>query len=51
MQVIASKDSILKEFHGQLKEKDDAYVKMLKQQQEDIATLLDRMHEVCCLPL
>ena len=46
MQVVASKDLVIKEFHAQLKDKDDAYVKLLKQQQEDIAVLLDRMHEV-----
>ena len=46
LQVVASKDLVIKEFHAQLKDKDDAYVKLLKQQQEDIALLLDRMHEV-----
>jgi hypothetical protein len=43
MAVIASKDGIIREFHGQMKEKDDAYVKLLKKQQEDIATLIVRL--------
>jgi hypothetical protein len=43
--VVTSKDNLIREFHNQMKEKDDTYVKLLKQQQEDIATLLDRMHQ------
>ena len=42
-EIIASKDSVLREFQRQLKGKDEEYVKSLKEQAEDIQELLKRM--------
>ena len=41
--IIASKDAIVAAMRGQLHQKDDEYVRMLKQQGEDIDSLLLNM--------
>ena len=41
--IIQSKDRLIKEFKGELKSKDDEYVKSLKRQSDDIELLLERM--------
>ena len=45
-QIIASKDSLIREFQLQLKAKDEEYVKALKQQADDVEELLRRMRQV-----
>lgn len=42
-QIIAGKDSIRKEFEDELKRKDDEYVKMLKEQSNDIKDMISKM--------
>lgn len=42
-EIIASKDTLIREFQLQLKAKDEEYVKSLKQQAQDIEDLLQRM--------
>ena len=41
--IIESKDGLIEQFHGQLKMKDEGYVKALKRQAEDVDSLLERM--------
>ena len=45
-QIIASKDTLIREFQLQLKAKDEEYVKALKQQADDVEELLRRMRQV-----
>ena len=42
-QILASKDSLIRQFQLELKAKDEEYVKMLKRQAEDVSVLLERM--------
>ena len=42
-QIIDSKDRLIREFQGELKAKDEEYVKALKRQAEDVESLLARM--------
>lgn len=44
-QIIESKDRRIRDFQAELKDKDESYVKMLKQQSADITTLITRMRE------
>jgi len=41
--ILASKDSLIREFNLQLKAKDEEYVRALKQQSEDVEEVLERM--------
>jgi len=44
-QIIESKDRRIRDFQTELKNKDEEYIKMLKQQSADISTLIGKMRE------
>merc|ERR1740117_1537782 len=44
-QIIESKDRRIRDFQTELKNKDEEYIKMLKQQSADITTLIGKMRE------
>mmetsp|Transcript_9485 Transcript_9485/g.27918 ORF Transcript_9485/g.27918 Transcript_9485/m.27918 type:complete len:710 (-) Transcript_9485:100-2229(-) len=44
-EIIASKDKLIRSFQVQLKDKDEQYIRALKQQAEDVDTLLKAMRE------
>merc|ERR1711972_377410 len=44
-QIIESKDRRIRDFQTELKNKDEEYIKMLKQQSADITTLIAKMRE------
>ena len=47
MQVIASKDALVREYHDELSAKNDNYVKVLQKQDEDTSALIEHMRQVC----